>query len=86
MVYHRLNAIPCAVQRAFLLIHFVCNSLHLLSPNSESIPPPPRPTLEAHACSLWVCFIGSLVSYIRFYIQPYHVILIFVFLYIAYFT
>ena len=42
----QIECSSCAVHGAFLFIHFVCNSLHLLSPNSECIatPPPPPPS------------------------------------------
>ena len=41
-----------------LLIHSKCNSLHLLTPNSQSIPLSPPPLWQSQVCSpcLWVCF------------------------------
>ena len=45
MVYpKRLDRVPC-IPRPSLLIHSKCNSLHLLTPNSQSIPLPPRLSL-----------------------------------------
>ena len=45
MVHHRiLNIVPCVivlVNRTVLLIHLKYSSVHLLTPNSQSIPPPP---------------------------------------------
>ena len=39
MVYpRRLDIVPCAIDRTLLFIHSKCNSLHLLTPNSLSIP------------------------------------------------
>ena len=32
---------PCAVSRFLLFTHLIYNSLHLLIPNSHSMPPPP---------------------------------------------
>ena len=41
MVYHRiLNTVLYAISRTLLFIHSIYNSLHLLTPNSYSIPPP----------------------------------------------
>ena len=41
MGYHRiLNTFPVLYNRTFLFIHSIYNSLHLLTPNSRSIPPP----------------------------------------------
>ena len=34
----KLDIVPCAVQYDLLLIHSKCNSLHLLTPNIQSIP------------------------------------------------
>ena len=42
MFYHSiLNAVPCAVEQVRpCFIHPMCNSLHLLIPNSQSFLPP----------------------------------------------
>ena len=41
MVYpRRLDIVPCAISRTLLFIHSKCNSLHLSTPNSQSIPHP----------------------------------------------
>ena len=42
---NRLNILPCAVHKISLLIHSKYNTLHLLTPNSQSIPIPPPFTL-----------------------------------------
>ena len=43
--------------RAMLFICFTNNSLHLLVPNSQSLPPPPSfPLATTDLSSLWVCF------------------------------
>ena len=39
-----------------LLIHPICNSLHLLTPNSYPPPPLPLSPLGNHRCVDWVCF------------------------------
>ena len=50
MVYpRRLVIIPCA-----LLVHSKRNSLHLLTPNSQSIPLPPPPLATASLFSMAV--------------------------------
>ena len=53
-----LDMIPCAIIRTSLLIHFSCNSLHLLTPNSQSIPFPPPPPWQPQVYSpfLWDLF------------------------------
>ena len=38
-----LNIIPCVYSRTLLFIHSMCNSLYLLIPNSQFIPPLPFP-------------------------------------------
>ena len=44
MVYpKRLDIVPWAVQQDSLLTHSIWSSLHLLSPNSQSIPLSPLP-------------------------------------------
>ena len=44
-IYHRvLDTVPCTLQ----FIHFVCNSLHLLIPNSPSRPPQTPIPLGTH--------------------------------------
>ena len=56
MVYPRiLNIVPCATSRTLLFIHSMCNSLHLLTPNSQSIPPPhPSPLATTSLFSMSV--------------------------------
>ena len=48
--------VPCAVGQELIAYPSKCNSLHLLTPNSLSIPPPPP--WQPWVCSLcsWVCF------------------------------
>ena len=42
MIYYRiLNIVPVLYSRILLFTHPICNSLHLLTPNSYSIPSPP---------------------------------------------
>ena len=57
MVCYRLwNTIPCAMQQD-LVIHSLYNSLHLLTSDSQSTPPPPFfPLATTGLFSLWVCF------------------------------
>ena len=60
MVYSRmLNIVPCLYSRT-LFIHSKCNSLYLLTPNSQSIPSTPSPlatpSLFSMSLSLF-CFI-----------------------------
>ena len=56
MVHHRiLNIVPCAISRTLLFIHSLCNSLHLLIPNSQSTPLPPPLPLGNHKSVLYVC-------------------------------
>ena len=56
MVYHRiLNIVPCVYSRALLFIHFLFNSLHLLTSNSQSIPLPPPLAFGNHKSVLCVC-------------------------------
>ena len=59
MFHHKwLDIFPCAIQQISLLIHSKCNSLHLLTPNSQSIPLPLPPPWQLQVCSPcpWVCF------------------------------
>ena len=53
----RLNTVPCATQQDLtsLLIHSKCNSLYILTPNSQSIPLPPAPPSN-HKSALHVFF------------------------------
>ena len=55
--------------RTSLLIHSKCISLHLLTPNSQSIPlPPPAPCpwqLQVCSLCLWICFY-FIVSFVPF--------------------
>ena len=46
---------PVLYRRTLLVTHPVCNSLHLLTPNSHSIPPPPLLPLDNHKSVLYVC-------------------------------
>jgi len=46
--------LPVLYSGTSLLIHSKCNSLHLLTPNSQSIPPPWQP--QVCSLRLWVCF------------------------------
>ena len=42
VVYHRiLNIVPVLYSRTLLFIHLICNSLRLLTPNSQCFPPLP---------------------------------------------
>ena len=56
MVYHRILTIaPCALQQTLLLIHSLCNSLHLLIPASHSMPLPiPSPLATTSLFSMSV--------------------------------
>ena len=63
---------PVLYRRSLLFICSIYNSLHLLIPNSQSIPLPLSPLLGKsvlHGCeSLSVSWISSFVSYFRFHI------------------
>ena len=65
---------PCYCYNKCYYTHFVYNSLHLLIPNSYSIPPPAHLHLDNQRPVLFVCesvsasYISSFVSYFRFYI------------------
>ena len=87
MVYHRiLNMVLCAMQD-LVVIHSIYNSLHLVTPTSQSIPalvPSFLPT-QSVLCvceSVSISWIGAFVSYFRFHIQviPYHMVFLFLFL------
>ena len=57
IIFHHVLAqetIPVLYSRISLFIHSKCNSLHLLTPNSQSIPLPP-PHLGNHKSVLYVC-------------------------------
>ena len=57
MVYHKiLNIVPCTIYIwALLFIHSIYNSLHLLTPTSQSTPLPPFLPLGKHKSVLYVC-------------------------------
>ena len=57
MVYHRiLPIVPCASCSTLLFAHPMYNSLHLLIPNSQSLPPPAlSPLATNHKSVLYVC-------------------------------
>ena len=60
MVYHRiLNPVPCAMQSDLLFLCSMCNGSHLLTPNSQSFPPPPLPG-QPQVCSLPFLFMRLL--------------------------
>ena len=70
MVCHRIfSIVPCAISKTF--IHSVYNSLHLLIPNSHSVPPPSPIPLGNHRSvfyvydSISVSQTGSFVPYFR---------------------
>ena len=67
IVFHRiLNSIPCAVSRTLLVVHWICTSLNLQIPNSQSIPlPSPLPRLR-QVCPL--CLSVSLFLFCRKFI------------------
>ena len=58
MAHHRiLNIVPCVpvlVNRTVLLIFLKYSSLHLLTPNSQSIRSSTSPPLWQHKCDLYV--------------------------------
>ena len=47
------------VSKTWLFIHSKCDSLHLPTPNSQSIPLPPLTPWQPQICSLWVLFCSS---------------------------
>ena len=54
MFHHKwLDIVPCAIHRISWPIHSKCNTLYLLTPNSQSIPLPPHP-LGNHKSVLYV--------------------------------
>ena len=55
---HRiLNIVPCAIQWDFVVYRSVFNSLHLLIPSSQSVPPcPSLPLASTSLFSLCICF------------------------------
>ena len=65
MVYHRiLNIVPCATQQNLVVHPALYDSLHLLTWNSQSLPPPWQP--QACSLCLWVefCFINKFICII----------------------
>ena len=59
-VYHRtLNIVLMLYSRILLLIPFMYDSLHLLTPASQSIPPQLPPPWQWQVCSL--CLYGFLI-------------------------
>ena len=70
-----------------IVYHSKCNNFHLLSPNSPSIPLLPPPPQQPQVCCpwLWVCFCSAdSFIYAIFYIPHNH--MVFVFLFLTYFT
>ena len=58
IIFHHkwLDIVPCATQQDLIAYPSKCCSLHLLTPNSQSIPlPPPQQPQVCSACP-WVCF------------------------------
>ena len=73
MFHHKwLDIVPCAIQQISLLIHSKGKSLHLLIPDSHSLPLPSLPPWQpqVYSSSPWVSFLlqGSFMLYIRFQI------------------
>ena len=85
MVYYRvLDIVPC--DRILLFTHSLYNSLLLLVPNSQSIPPlsPSSPLATTNLFSMFACF-GlqvSLCHVLDSIYKRYHIVLIF----LTYFT
>ena len=69
MFHHKwLDIVPSAIQQDLIAIHSKGNSLHLLTPNSQSIPlPPPWQSQVCSPCP-WVSLLqkGSFVPCLRF--------------------
>ena len=63
----------CCTVGPKLFIHLICHSLHLLIPNSQSVPPPPLLPLVSPKSVFYVCesilSISSLVSDFTFYMS-----------------
>ena len=55
MVYLQILNIVVLYSKTLLFIHPICNSLHLLTPNSQCIPPPPPLPLGNQKSDLYVC-------------------------------
>ena len=73
MFHHKwLYIVPCAIQQDLNAFHSKGNILHLLTPNSQSIPLSPPPSWQLQVCfpSPCVSFLwkGLFVLYIRFQI------------------
>ena len=96
MVYsRRLDRVPALCRRTLLFIHSKCNSLHLPTPNLQSIPLPSPLTLGNHQSVLYV---WSLFLFYDWFICAMRYILhicavtyiaqipVFVFLFLTYFT
>ena len=66
---------PVLYSRTLLFIHSTCNSLHLPTPNFQSIPLPPPLPLGNHKSVLYICQsvsvsqVCSYVLYFRFHTQ-----------------
>ena len=55
MAYYRILNIPVLYSRTWLFIHSICNSLYLLTANSQSnLPPLPYP-FGNHKSVIYVC-------------------------------
>ena len=68
MVYHRiLNIVPCAVQQDLVYPSYVCNSLHLLIPNSQPFTFPPLPQFLATTQLFSVSVSLQFDRYVHFY-------------------
>ena len=87
MVYpRRLDIVPCAIELNLVFIHSKCNILHLLTPNSQSIPPPWQPQVWSilyvyESVSVWK--IGSFFAMFQIWNVS---DIVFVFLFLTYFT
>ena len=83
----RFNRVPCAIQQDPTDIHSTCNSLHLLTPNSKSIPPPPPWQPQVCSLCLWVffCSVDRFICAVLDSTDKWHH-MVFVFLFLTYLT